>query len=110
MKICVIGAGRWGQNHIRTLSQLGNLGGIVESNFSTLKEFSIKYPDVELFDELESAINLGFDGYVLATPAETHYHLGKQLIANGCHTLIEKPLTLYYEDAEELIKLSKEKI
>jgi len=44
MKICVIGAGRWGQNHIRTLSQLGNLGGIVESNFSTLKEFSIKYP------------------------------------------------------------------
>ena len=72
MKICVIGAGRWGQNHIRTLSQLGNLGGIVESNFSTLKEFSIKYPDVELFDELESAINLGFDGYVLATPAETH--------------------------------------
>ena len=108
MKICVIGAGRWGQNHIRTLSQLGNLGGIVESNFSTLKEFSIKYPDVELFDELESAINLGFDGYVLSTPAETHYHLGKQLIENGCHTLIEKPLALHSEDAKELIKLSKE--
>ena len=108
MKICVIGGGRWGQNHIRTLSQLGNLGGIVESNFSILKEFSIKYPDVELFDELESAINLGFDGYVLATPAETHYHLGKQLIENGCHTLIEKPLALHSEDAKELIKLSKE--
>jgi UDP-2-acetamido-3-amino-2,3-dideoxy-glucuronate N-acetyltransferase len=63
---------------------------------------------VELFDELESAINLGFDGYVLATPAETHYHLGKQLIENGCHTLIEKPLALHSEDAKELIKLSKE--
>ena len=108
MKICVIGAGRWGQNHIRTLSQLGNLGGIVESNFSTLKEFSYKYPDIELFDKLESSINLGFDGYVLATPAETHFPLGKQLIENACHTLIEKPLALHYEDAEELIKLSKE--
>ena len=108
MKICVIGAGRWGQNHIRTLSQLGNLGGIVESNSSTLKEFSLKYPGVKLFEKLESAINLGFDGYVLATPAETHHSLGKQLINNGCHTLIEKPLALYYEDAEELIKLSKE--
>ena len=108
MKICVIGAGRWGKNHIRTLSQLGNLGGIVESNSSTLKEFSLKYPDVKLFEKLESAINLGFDGYVLATPAETHHSLGKQLINNGCHTLIEKPLALYYEDAEELIKLSKE--
>ena len=108
MKICVIGAGRWGKNHIRTLSQFGNLGGIVESNSSTLKEFSLKYPGVNLFEKLEPAINLGFDGYVLATPAETHHSLGKQLIKNGCHTLIEKPLALYYEDAEELIKLSKE--
>ena len=48
------------------------------------------------------------DGYVLATPAETHYHLGKQLLENGCHTLIEKPLALHSEDAKELIKLSKE--
>ena len=53
MKICVIGAGRWGKNHIRTLSQLGNLGGIVESNSSTLKEFSLKYPDVKLFEKLQ---------------------------------------------------------
>ena len=30
-KICVVGAGRWGKNHIRTLDSLGCLGGIVES-------------------------------------------------------------------------------
>ena len=108
MKICVIGAGRWGKNHIRTLSQLGNLGGIVESNSSTLKEFSFKYPNIKLFEKLESAINIGFDGYILATPAETHHSLGKQLIENGCHTLIEKPLALHKEDAEELVRLSKE--
>ena len=30
-KICVIGGGRWGLNHIRTLFQTGNLGGIVEA-------------------------------------------------------------------------------
>ena len=29
--ICVIGAGYWGKNHIRTLYELGLLGGIVES-------------------------------------------------------------------------------
>ena len=31
-KICVVGAGYWGRNHIRTLHDLGCLGGIAESN------------------------------------------------------------------------------
>ena len=29
-KICVVGAGYWGQNHIKTLAKLNALGGIVD--------------------------------------------------------------------------------
>ena len=36
MKVCVVGAGYWGKNHIRTLSKLGALGGIVETNSDIL--------------------------------------------------------------------------
>ena len=32
-KVCVVGAGKWGKNHIRALSDLGALGGVVESNY-----------------------------------------------------------------------------
>ena len=28
--ICVVGAGNWGRNHIRTLHQLNSLGAVVE--------------------------------------------------------------------------------
>ena len=42
--ICVIGGGRWGQNHIRTLFEMGNLGGIVEANPKRLKELLEQYP------------------------------------------------------------------
>ena len=35
-KICVVGAGRWGKNHVKTLSELQCLGGIVDANPSTL--------------------------------------------------------------------------
>ena len=31
-KICVVGAGNWGKNHIETLSELGYLRGVVDSN------------------------------------------------------------------------------
>ena len=29
-KVCVIGAGHWGKNHIKTLANLDALGGIVD--------------------------------------------------------------------------------
>ena len=31
-KICIVGAGRWGLNHIKTLEKLHFLGGVVDSN------------------------------------------------------------------------------
>ena len=31
-QVCVVGAGEWGSNHIRTLFELGALGGIVDSS------------------------------------------------------------------------------
>ena len=30
IKICVIGAGRWGKNHVKTLFELDALGGVVD--------------------------------------------------------------------------------
>ena len=35
--ICVIGAGYWGKNHIKTLNQLNVLKGIVEQDKAILK-------------------------------------------------------------------------
>ena len=44
-RICVVGAGRWGKNHIKTLHGLGCLAGIVEANPDTRAEFMEKYPE-----------------------------------------------------------------
>ena len=38
-KICVIGAGYWGKNHIKTLSKLNALKGIVELDDNILKSY-----------------------------------------------------------------------
>ena len=54
--ICVIGAGYWGKNHIRTLYELGLLGGIVESDSTVLKRFSDQYPEVDTYDNIDDAL------------------------------------------------------
>ncbi len=106
-KICVIGGGRWGQNHIRTLFQMGALGGIVESNPTRLEELQEKYP-VEGFTDLNTAMAHGFDGYTIAAPAPFHFDIAKTLLTKGQHVLVEKPLTLSAESSKELVEIAKE--
>jgi len=106
-KICVIGAGYWGRNHIRTLNELGSLGGIVESDTTTLKEIQVKYDNVSVYNNLSDSLNDDYDGYIVATPAETHYLIARNLIESKKHLLVEKPLTLDLSDAEHLVLLAR---
>ena len=106
-KVCVVGAGYWGKNHIRTLYELDSLGGIVENNTVLLQEISKSYPNVESYASLEDALkNDDFAGFTVATPAETHFELSKGIIEANKHVLVEKPFTLNIENAEELVKLA----
>ena len=106
-KVCVVGAGYWGKNHIKTLYELDALGGIVENNTALLHDISKSYPNVKSYPSLEDALeNDDFAGFTVATPAETHFELSKGIIEANKHVLVEKPFTLNIENAEELVKLA----
>ena len=45
--VCVVGAGRWGKNYIRTLSELRALGGVVESDTAVLNSLKLTYPKIQ---------------------------------------------------------------
>ncbi len=107
--MCVVGAGRWGQNHMKTLAQMGVLSAVVEENIDKIKDLITIYPDCHFHANLDSAIKAHYDGYIVATPAETHYAIGKQLLDNGLHVLLEKPMTLNSEDAKDLVETARNK-
>ncbi len=108
-KIAVVGAGKWGKNHIKTLNDLGHLGGIVEAVAEKREEFRKLYPQSKVFDTIGNSLAEKFDGYVVATPAETHFDITRRLLENNKHVLVEKPITLKSADAETLVKLSENK-
>mgnify|MGYP001336979191 CR=1 FL=1 len=106
-KICVVGAGRWGINHVNTLYKLNCLGGVVEKNTTIVKDIKKKCKDIIFFTDLDSAIEYGFDGFVVATPAETHFEIAKKIIESNNHVLVEKPITTTLQDAVVLNNLAK---
>ena len=65
-KVCVVGAGYWGKNHIRTLHELGSLGGVVDSN------------DIVLDDIESDSIHVVSDGFepVACSDSDIDYSYG----------------------------------
>ena len=73
--------------------------------FKTLLD---NYPGVNGHSNVQDAIEEGYDGYVIATPAQTHFEIAKLLIESNKNVLIEKPMTLSIEESEELVSLVNE--
>ena len=105
---CIIGAGRWGKNHIRTANELGVLAGIIESNPKAQAQLSADYPNVAIHSSLDDAGALDYDAYSVVVPAEHHYSVAKTLIKHNKHVLIEKPITTNSKESNELVALAKQ--
>jgi predicted dehydrogenase len=58
-------------------------------------------------DLSEVLADTAVDAVVLATPANTHLAIARQTLAAGKHTLVEKPLDVSLERAEELVRLAE---
>ena len=106
-KICVVGAGSWGRNHIRTLQKIGSLGGVVDTNSSMLGGVKKEFPSCLTFSSLEDSFKIYFDAYIVATPPKSHFYIAKRIIEKKRHLLVEKPITLDLNEAKELNNLAK---
>ncbi len=103
--ICVIGAGKWGKNHIRTLKELGWLGGVIDPDEKIRREISLTFPGVPLFSDINQGLNKNFDGYCVATPSDTHLSVLKKVLSRPNTVLVEKPLALSVKEAETIQSL-----
>lgn len=107
--IAVIGTGYWGKNLVRNFYQLGVLKLLCDKNETVLKKFQSDYPGLESCMALADVLNRrDIDGVVIATPAETHFHLAREALLAGKHVFVEKPLVLSESEGRELIDIAEE--
>ncbi|WP_373549628.1 Gfo/Idh/MocA family oxidoreductase [Haliscomenobacter sp.] len=110
LKIGVLGTGHLGKIHLKCIQlavETYELVGFYDPNphmaQSVAEQFQLK-----AFDSVEALIQ-AVDVVDIVTPTTTHYELALKVIQAGKHVFIEKPLTHTIAEAEELIRLSKEK-
>jgi UDP-2-acetamido-3-amino-2,3-dideoxy-glucuronate N-acetyltransferase len=110
VQIGLIGGGRWGQNLIREFNELGALRKICEIDKELIEKYKKMYPKIRMTSKW---VNLLADKKVTAVcvslPTIYHYKYAKEALENDKDVFVEKPITLCQKEAEELIKLAKEK-
>ena len=108
-KIALIGCGHWGKNYLRVLRELKQqIVFCCDTNEKAVAWAKETYPLVPFTASLRDVIESPeVEAVVISTPATTHYDIARQCLLNGKDVLLEKPLTIRVEDAEELIALAE---
>jgi predicted dehydrogenase len=109
LRIGVVGVGHIGSNHARIYSELRNaeLVAILDIDPARADEIGEKYKAkaVASLNEFAGMI----DAASVATPTSAHFSIARDLLAQGKHLLIEKPITEKTSDARDLAQVAAEK-
>jgi len=110
--LAILGCGRWGINHVKAAYQLfGEKLILVSDPMREAQDRVKKISETIKFsaDADEVIHHHDINAVIVATPAETHYRITRNLLQNGKNVLVEKPITLHPEEAKELIAIADEK-
>ena len=110
VRVAVLGVGSLGQQHARIYNELQQqniveLVGVFDTDKNRAALVAQKQGTVAL-DSLES-VTATADAISIVTPTVTHHSLAKQLLEQGKHLLVEKPMTNNANQATELVHLAK---
>jgi predicted dehydrogenase len=83
-----------------------NIKKVFERKSSKSKEL---YPYVNVVRTFEELLTEDIDLVIISTPNKLHYSMTKQALEAGKNVIVEKPLCIYPQEAEELIQIAKEK-
>lgn len=102
-KILLIGAGRWGANHLRTWLALGVELWVADANEKTLEKCAeAGVPRARLGRSAKEFLDR-VDAVDVVTPAETHHPLCAEAFAAGKDVFVEKPIALTTSEGNDLV-------
>ncbi len=107
-RIGLIGFGYWGPNLARNLHAIPNcdLSAISDASPTRLQKAKDLYRATTFFESGEALIDSNIEAVAIATPAHSHYPLAVAALQADKHVLVEKPLAMTVDEAEELVELA----
>ena len=106
-----IGCSQIAIKHLESIKKIenANLVAVCDINYEKAKQFAEKINLTTYYSDYnQMMLNENIDVVVILTPSGTHAKIGLDVAKYKKHIIIEKPLALRVEEADELIKTCKE--
>lgn len=109
LKCAVIGVGYLGKFHAEKYKLLDDceLIAVVDANPAQAQAVAEKNNTQAVSDYRELLGKV--DAVSIAVPTRLHFQVAKDFLEHGAHVLVEKPMTVTLEEADELIRIGKQK-
>ncbi len=106
LKTAVIGVGYLGKFHADKYASLDSceLVAVVDADAEVAKTIADKH-GIEALTDYKSLLGK-VDAVSIASPTTLHHDIARDFIENGAHVLIEKPITVTVDEADNLIELA----
>ena len=115
IRVAVVGVGAFGRNHARVYSELQKQGeaielaGICDANPERAAELAMEFK-TQAFTSLDQLIKkANIHAASVAVPTVHHLDVARTLLESGIDVLVEKPIATNLLEADELIRLAKQK-
>jgi predicted dehydrogenase len=108
VRIGVVGLGRFGHLHARTLAGLAEakLVALVDQDEAALAKACSEIPGVQSWVDIDQALaQAGAEAWVVATRTPSHVAVAERILSAGAAALVEKPLAESVAEARRLAPL-----
>jgi virulence factor len=111
LKLGIIGLGDIAKKaYLPVFSKLADVEfHLFTRNTNVLTEISTQYRFPHTHSSLTSLIECGIKGAFVHSSTESHEEIVKELLENGIHVYVDKPITYHLETTKELVELAERK-
>jgi UDP-N-acetylglucosamine 3-dehydrogenase len=106
IRIGVIGVGKWGVNHLRSLSETPSCEVVGIADVDTKKKELAAQYKVGFFEDYHELLK-NVDAVTVTTPTDTHYKVVSDCLYAGKHVLVEKPIAETSAQGKKLVELAQ---
>lgn len=105
-KVGVVGVGYLGQHHARIYSEIKEceLVGVADVDPERAREIAKKHK-TQAFGSFEELLGK-VDAVSIVAPTVEHHRIAKAFLSSGVDVLLEKPITVTVEEADDLVRIA----
>jgi predicted dehydrogenase len=110
LKVAIVGCGKIADDHVEQIRRISNcqITAVCDLELLMARQLSERISIKHHFSDVAEMLEVARPDVVhVTTPPQSHFAIAKQCLEKGCHVYVEKPFTLYAEEARQLIALAE---